>query len=60
VLAARIFAVADVYDALTSDRPYRAALSKADALACIREGSGKHFDPNIVELFLKQIAKEEW
>ncbi len=51
-LAARIFAVADVYDALTSDRPYRAAWPAEKARAYIREQAGKHFDPRIVEAFL--------
>lgn len=51
-LAARIFAVVDVWDALTSDRPYRAAWDKAKARAYIREQSGKHFDPRVVETFL--------
>lgn len=52
-LAARIFAVADVYDALTSDRPYRKAWAKEKAVAYIREESGKLFDPNVVDIFLK-------
>ena len=52
-LAARIFAVADVYDALTSDRPYRKAWPKEKALAYIHEQSGKHFDPRVVETFFK-------
>jgi len=51
-LAARIFAVVDVWDALTSDRPYRKAWTKEDALEYIREQSGKHFDPQVVEIFL--------
>ncbi|MCS6910109.1 MAG: GAF domain-containing protein [Anaerolineales bacterium] len=52
-LGARIFAVVDVWDALTSDRPYRPALPEEQALAYIREQSGKHFDPQVVEMFLK-------
>jgi putative nucleotidyltransferase with HDIG domain len=52
-LAARIFAVVDVYDALTSDRPYRKAWSKAKAMEYIREQSGQHFDPQVVEAFLQ-------
>lgn len=52
-LAARLFAVADVWDALTSDRPYRPAWTREQALAYIREQSGKHFDPNAVTLFLQ-------
>jgi HD-GYP domain-containing protein (c-di-GMP phosphodiesterase class II) len=51
-LAARIFAVADVWDALTSDRPYRKAWSTQQALDHIRSQSGKHFDPDVVEAFL--------
>jgi HD-GYP domain-containing protein (c-di-GMP phosphodiesterase class II) len=48
-LAARIFAVADAFDALTSDRPYRAAVSRQEALAEIHHNSGTQFDPAIVE-----------
>ncbi len=51
-LAARIFAVADVYDALTSDRPYRPAWTPQRALQHIREGAGSHFDPHVVDAFL--------
>jgi putative nucleotidyltransferase with HDIG domain len=50
-LAARIFAIADVWDALLSDRPYRKAWSKEETLAYILENSGTHFDPQIVEIF---------
>ena len=52
-LSARIFAVVDVWDALRSDRPYRAAWSIDKVLEHIRSLSGSHFDPEIVELFLK-------
>jgi PAS domain S-box-containing protein/putative nucleotidyltransferase with HDIG domain len=58
-LPARFFAVADVWDALTSERPYRKAWSQEDALAHIRAQSGKHFDPQAVELFFEVIAEEE-
>ena len=54
-LVARIFALADVWDALTSSRPYREAWSKKKALAYIKQQSGKHFDPQIVEVFLQMI-----
>ena len=54
-LSARIFAVVDVWDALTSDRPYRAAVGRAEVLEYIKEQSGKHFDPQIVGLFLQVI-----
>jgi HD-GYP domain-containing protein (c-di-GMP phosphodiesterase class II) len=50
-LAARVFAVVDVYDALTSDRPYRLAWSAERAIEYIRQQAGKHFDPQIVEKF---------
>jgi len=53
--AARLFAVADVWDALTSDRVYRKAWSKKKVFAHIKEQSGKHFDPQAVELFLKYM-----
>jgi putative two-component system response regulator len=52
---ARLFAIVDVWDALTSDRPYRAAWSKEKALEYIQAQSGSHFDPGVVELFLKSI-----
>ncbi len=52
-LAARIFAVVDVYDALISDRPYRPAWPKEKALAYIREQAGKHFDPEVAAAFLR-------
>jgi len=53
--AARIFAVVDVWDALTSTRPYHAAWKKEDALIYIRENAGKHFDPEVVEAFLRTM-----
>jgi putative nucleotidyltransferase with HDIG domain len=54
-LAARIFAIVDVYDALTSDRPYRKAWSEEKALNYIREQSGRHFDPELVEKFIQLL-----
>jgi ribonuclease P protein subunit RPR2 len=51
-LAARIFAVADAFDALTVDRPYSTAMSMAAARERIREASGTHFDPAVVTTFL--------
>ncbi|NJM06477.1 HD domain-containing protein [Candidatus Gracilibacteria bacterium] len=51
-LAARIFAVVDVYDALTHNRPYHRAHSAELALTIIAEQSGLHFDPEIVSVFL--------
>ena len=52
-LTARVFAVADVFDALTTNRPYRAALSFAQARQMIDEESGSHFDPLVVEAFAR-------
>jgi PAS domain S-box-containing protein len=51
-LAARIFTVVDVYDALTSDRPYRKAWSKEKAIEYILEEKGKFFDPRVVDIFM--------
>jgi len=51
-LAARIVAVADVYDALTSKRPYKEAWSPERGLAAIESESGKHFDPRVVAAFV--------
>ena len=58
-LGARIFAIVDTMDAMTSNRPYRAALSFEEALAEIRAFSGTQFDPRIAEAFLK-IPLESW
>ena len=56
-LSARIFSVVDVYDALVSDRPYRRAMSSETAIQYITEQSGKHFDPEIVPIFLDGIRQ---
>lgn len=55
-LAARIFAVVDVWDALRSDRPYRAAWSEEEALKFIQEQSGTHFDPAVVQAFVNLVS----
>ncbi|MBO9337661.1 MAG: response regulator [Chloroflexus sp.] len=57
-LAARIFALVDVWDALTNDRPYRKAWSREQAYQYICEQKGKHFDPNLVDLFLSIAAPD--
>jgi HD-GYP domain-containing protein (c-di-GMP phosphodiesterase class II) len=57
-LAARIFAVVDVWDALTSDRPYRKAWQEEKARQYIQEQAGLHFDPEVVETFLKEISDD--
>ncbi|MBN2321140.1 MAG: response regulator [Acidobacteria bacterium] len=58
-LGARIFAVVDTLDAMTSDRPYRKALSFDRALEEIRSGAGTQFDPQVAEAFLA-IPKDAW
>ncbi|HEY9528280.1 MAG TPA: HD domain-containing phosphohydrolase [Anaerolineales bacterium] len=56
-MSARLFAIADVWDAVTSDRPYRAAWTEEQATAYIREQAGKHFDPQVVDLFFKVVEE---
>ena len=58
-LVARIFAVVDVFDALTSKRPYKEAFTFAHAMKLIQNESGKHFDPVIITSFLN-IAESLW
>lgn len=57
-LPARLFAVVDVWDAITSDRPYRPAWPREEAIEHIRGGAGSHFDPMAVDLFLEFLALE--
>ena len=59
-LAARIFAVADAYDALVSDRPYRPGRSHQQAIEEIRRYAGTQFDPHIVTTFLQVTASADW
>jgi len=56
-LLGRIMAVADVYDALTSERPYKKAFSHEEAVRIIIEGSGTQFDPSLVEVFTRTAAQ---
>ncbi|MBL8079275.1 MAG: transporter substrate-binding domain-containing protein [Anaerolineales bacterium] len=58
-LTARIFAIVDVWDALSSDRPYREAWDRERVIEYLRNESGKHFDPNIVDKFIELISKGE-
>ncbi|MDO9087383.1 MAG: PAS domain S-box protein [Anaerolineaceae bacterium] len=55
-LTARIFAVADVWDALRSDRPYRPAWTEDKALEYINASVGTHFDPQVVKIFMDQLG----
>ncbi len=57
-LPARIVTVADVYDALTHERPYRAAWSEEEAMAEMKALSGRLFDPEILEIFIRKFSKE--
>jgi len=57
-LTARIFAVVDVYDAVTSDRPYRVAWTEEKALEYIQSQAGKYFDPNVAQKFIEMINKD--
>ena len=56
-IEARIIAVADAYDALTTDRPYQKSLSKEEAYRLILEGSGPRFDPKVVKAFIASLEK---
>ncbi|MDD4912399.1 MAG: HD domain-containing protein [Sideroxydans sp.] len=53
----RIVAICDVYDALTSDRPYKKRWSEEEASNYIRDNAGKHFDPKLTELFIAELTK---
>ncbi|HWI55168.1 MAG TPA: HD-GYP domain-containing protein, partial [Desulfobacteria bacterium] len=54
-LECRILAIADAYDAMTNDRPYRKAISQSAALAEIEKGAGTQFDPSLVKKFVKAL-----
>ena len=58
-IAARIFSVVDVWDAITSDRPYRKGWSQDQAQKYIEEQSGKYFDPQVVGKFFQLINQDE-
>lgn len=58
-LPARIFCIVDVWDALTSDRPYRDAWNKEEALAHIINQAGTHFDPHVVNEFIQMIVESK-
>lgn len=58
-LVARLFAVVDVFDALTSDRPYRPAWSHQQAVEYLREQAGRLFDPHVVQLFLEIVDQQK-
>ncbi|TAA45897.1 response regulator [Corallincola spongiicola] len=56
-LEGRIVAIADVFDALTSERPYKKGWSVEDAIALLEKEAGEHFDPRLVKLFVAELPK---
>jgi HD-GYP domain-containing protein (c-di-GMP phosphodiesterase class II) len=58
-LGARIIAISDSYDSMTSDRPYRKPLTNGDAKEELIKNAGKQFDPNIVSVFLEVLKEME-
>lgn len=56
---ARVIGIADAYDAMTSDRPYRKAMSKDDAIIELKNNSGTQFDPDIIKVFIKIISEND-
>jgi HD-GYP domain-containing protein (c-di-GMP phosphodiesterase class II) len=58
-LIARIIAVADAFDAMTSERPYRKAMTKQAAIEELKRASNSQFDPAIVKIFLKLLSQKD-
>ena len=58
-LSARIFAVVDVWDAMQTDRPYRKAYSRTEALHHLEEQAGKHFDPKVLRVFIEMLEEDQ-
>ena len=58
-LGARVLAIVDCFDALTSDRPYRPAMSKADAVAILLDRRGHMYDLSVVDVFVAQVGNIE-
>lgn len=56
-MAARILAVADAYDAMTSARPYRPPMTSEEAMETLKQGAGTQWDPEVVEAFLRAFGK---
>ena len=59
-LAARIFSVADSFDAMVSDRPYRRGMPLERVVEELQRGAGKQFDPHVVEVFIALLEDEAW
>ena len=58
-IEARVISVADVFDSLTSDRPYRKAMSPGEVREILTTGSGREFDPKVVDAFLAAFQRSE-
>ncbi|HYJ45641.1 MAG TPA: diguanylate cyclase [Pyrinomonadaceae bacterium] len=58
-MTARIIAVVDCFDSVREDRPYRRGMTQDEAVALLRRGAGTHFDPKVVNLFLKNLSRFE-
>ena len=58
-ITARIMSVVDCFDSVREDRPFRTGMTRHEAVALLRKGAGTHFDPNIVELFVQNLAQFE-
>ena len=58
-MTARILAVVDCFDSVREDRPYRRGMTREEASALLLRGAGKHFDPKVIDLFLKNLPKFE-
>lgn len=58
-LVARIFSVVDSFDSVREDRPFRRGMTREEAIALIRRGAGTHFDPNVIEQFIKHLPRFE-
>jgi HD-GYP domain-containing protein (c-di-GMP phosphodiesterase class II) len=59
-LGARILAVADVFDSLISDRPYRKAMEYTRVLEILKQGAGYQFDPDVVRAFMNVVTRNGW
>src|SRR5215472_14980348 len=58
-ITARIFSVVDAFDSVREDRPFRRGMTQDEAIALLRRGSGTHFDPEVVEEFIKHLPRFE-
>jgi putative two-component system response regulator len=57
-MGSRLLSIADAYDAMISDRPFRSALSEVEAVAILQAGSGKQWDPALIQLFVECLIQQ--